>query len=359
MSATEQTVSPINGAADLAEDIKEQILSGHLSPGDRLPTFVELEKNTGLASSTINRAYDRLQKEDLVHRVRGSGVYVAESENIANAQVIGCWGGCFEGGTAYWMKCINGIRNGANDNDVDVMLMPDMPTRGSWKKIDGVVTSPPMHDGLPDPLQGKPRVSMMFDHPTETSVVADEYGGGRKATMRLLELGHRRIASMYFTSDNPYGERRHAGYHDALRGAGIDPPPEFHRECVYRGELEGFTNVARKRMQEWLESGWRDLDVTAILAHNDEIAVGIMQALQQAGLSVPGDVSVIGFDGSDVSTMCYPALTTVKVPLRTIGRRSVSALLQKMEETDRDGPREKIVLDVELVERGTTAPPSR
>ncbi len=357
MSTTEPVVAPINGAADLARNLKEQIISGQLSPGDRLPTFVELEKTTGLASSTINRAYDRLQEEDLVRRVRGSGVYVADSENVASRRVIGCWGTSFGVASGYWLECIHGIRNGTSENDVDMMLMPDLPSEKSWDSIDGVVIAPPLPGELPEPLRGTPRVCVMYDHPTEISVVADEYCGGRQATRRLIELGHRRIASLYFLTDNQYGERRHAGYQAALREAGIEPRPELHRECVDKGDAKGFTNIARKRMQEWLEDDWEELAPTAILAHNDQIAIGVMQALQQAGKRVPHDVSIIGFDDTEISTMCYPSLTTMKVPLRSIGRRSVTALLQKMEGAEKDRPREKIMLDTKLVERETTAPP--
>ena len=94
---------------------------------------------------------------------------------------------------------------------------------------------------------------------------------------------------------------------------------------------------------------------TAIFASSDMAAFGVMRAADDLGISVPGGLSVVGFDDLPEAARVNPALTTVRQPLREMGRVAVNQLLERLE--DPRQPPSRVVLDTELVVRGSTAPP--
>ena len=85
-------------------------------------------------------------------------------------------------------------------------------------------------------------------------------------------------------------------------------------------------------MAEWLDKDWKRSGLTAVLAQNDEVAIGIMDAIRAAGLRVPNDISVIGFDGTEEGAHAKPELTTVAVPLEKIGATAMELLLRQVRE---------------------------
>lgn len=170
------------------------------------------------------------------------------------------------------------------------------------------------------------------------SVVVDNRDGVRQAVRHLHALGHRRLAYV----GGPAGSWSDARRRDGL--ADLAPDVEVvdlgaHAPVFAGGVAAGDLVVA---------SG-----ATAVLAHNDLVALGVLDRLRGRGLRVPEDVSVVGFDDVPVATLVTPALTTVAMPLARLGRTAVDLLL---------GPRDDTVphavLPVELVVRGTTAPPA-
>jgi DNA-binding LacI/PurR family transcriptional regulator len=196
-----------------------------------------------------------------------------------------------------------------------------------------------------------PVVLIDSDHPGATSlsrVVVDDAAGGRAATEYLLSLGHRRIAFVGDRSDNPFhfiwSRDRLRGYRQALEAAGVAPNP---RHCA-EGEpsLAGAREVARAM----LAAPDRP---TAVVAANDMRAVGVLEAAREVGLRVPEQLSVIGYDDVEVAEIV--GLTTMRQPLFRSGQRGTELLLQALRAPETEPVRE--VLPVELVVRGTTAPP--
>ena len=181
---------------------------------------------------------------------------------------------------------------------------------------------------------------------TTDAIVPDNRQGGMVLTRYLLKKGHRRIAEIMGPPNFSTTEERSAGHRQALADAGIDG----RRTIAIHG---GFTrDGGYQAARSILSSG---TDVTAIFAANDLMAVGALAALREAGLRVPQDISLAGFD--DIPTMrdVVPGLTTVRVPMREMGRRSMQVAL-------RDGERQPRVevLPVELIEReSVAAPPAR
>lgn len=149
-------------------------------------------------------------------------------------------------------------------------------------------------------------------------VTANNWQGAFDATRYLLQLGHRRIGFVAGPpSQSPPGERL-AGYRDALMQQGI----LFYEQLVQCGDFTRQTGyLAAQTLMQLHEPP------TAIFACNDPMAFGVMHALQQAGKRVPDDVSVFGFDDITSAAETHPPLSTVRQPLREMGRMGAQILL--------------------------------
>lgn len=172
----------------------------------------------------------------------------------------------------------------------------------------------------------------------------DNYGGAYALTQHLLDLGHRRIALIKGVAGAWDAEERIRGYQDAMAEAGIADTAALE----FQGEFTQGAGYAAA--EEILKATPRP---TAILAANDYCAAGVLSALNSAGIAVPQEMAVAGFDGVTSAQYSLPPLTTVRVPIREIGRRAIQLLLDRLEgEQERDPVRE--VVPVELVIRGST-----
>jgi len=178
-------------------------------------------------------------------------------------------------------------------------------------------------------------------------VSATHWAGARSATEHLLELGHRRIAIIEGRDGWVATEERANGYQAALAGAGVLPSPEL----VDRGNFEIADGYEAARRLLALDD-----PPTAIFASNDNMAIGALHAAAELGFSVPEQLSIVGFDDSELSRVVTPALTTVRQPLEEMGRMAVSLLSRLI-----DGQRVetlRIELATRLVVRRSTAPPT-
>jgi DNA-binding LacI/PurR family transcriptional regulator len=254
----------------------------------------------------------------------------------------------------YYAHLLDGMRQGAQTMRVELMLL-DTPSSPAWSKVDGVighadnVNLPPDH-----PLYSMPRVSMMAALEGVPSIAADDFGGAKAATEYLIGLGHRRIAYLIDTFPGiAQVEQRLGGYQEALRAAGIVAEESWIGPLHSAGAQ--FLARGRDSMKRWLDSGWHDLGCTALLVHNDRAAMGAMEALYSAGIRVPEDVSVIGFDSTEECDLVRPTLTSVRVPLEEIGSRAVELLHDSINE--KSASTANIVLPATLEIRNSTAPP--
>jgi LacI family transcriptional regulator len=195
--------------------------------------------------------------------------------------------------------------------------------------------------GCPLVLCGRPPLRPGSDIP---SVEYDNAGGGYDATQHLIELGHRRILFAGFVPPQTTTQARLAGARRAYEDAGLPaedllvPPSGFTSEAGDRA----VTEALRERSP-----------FTAVVAAADHVAIGCLRALRRAGLRVPEDVSLVGFDDIAVVSDLTPALTTVRVPFGELG--TVSARIAM--DAEERGRYRHIVLPTELVVRESTAPP--
>jgi DNA-binding LacI/PurR family transcriptional regulator len=196
-----------------------------------------------------------------------------------------------------------------------------------------------------------PIVLVDANHPSLTKlnrVVVDDVAGGRVATQHLIELGHRRIGFVGDFLENPFNfissRDRFKGYREALRAAKIPFRKEYHAQGEH-GRFE-----ARNLAIQMLQLAERP---TAIFAASDTQAMGVLEAARDHSLSVPEDLSVIGYD--DIEIAEYLSLTTIRQLLYESGQRGVELLLDVM-----GAPHEKPVCEImptELIVRQTTASP--
>ena len=181
-----------------------------------------------------------------------------------------------------------------------------------------------------------------------TSVGATNFAGGVAATEHLLALGHRRIAYMGPDVALAYNRARMHGYRAALEVGDVELP-------------EGYIHTGQPQYQTGVAGGAGLLDLperpTAVFAATDDIAAGVVEAARGRGLRVPEDLSVVGFNDTETARLLSPPLTTVRQPLREMGRVALRTALRLAAGETLDA--HHVELATELVVRSSTAAPPR
>ncbi len=197
-------------------------------------------------------------------------------------------------------------------------------------------------------------------HKKLDSVQVQNEDGAYMATHYLIQLGHRRIAMIAGNRWSLPARQRHQGYLRALQEVGIPAKPDYYvtadglsRDAAVQAN-DGFNEIAGKLAMEHLLAMPAERP-TAIFAASDILAIGAIQAIRQAGLSVPEDMAVIGFD--DIELAKYLSLTTVQQPMFEMGRLAVETVMEKIE--GRMEEVKHILLSTRLVERGSTTHKNR
>jgi alanine racemase len=193
--------------------------------------------------------------------------------------------------------------------------------------------------------------------PDHDSVEIDDVGGARAAAEHVIGLGHRAVAiigveppapSLRLDPEGVTG-RRLRGYREAFEAIG----QTILDDCMVAGPASVAGGIAA------LDRIWDDgLRPTAILVMSDAMAIGAMHALRDLRLSVPGDISVVGFDDIDLAQHVDPPLTTVHQPIRRKGEEAVRLLLTVVQRRDPAKPEHRR-LDTRLIVRGSTGPAPR
>jgi len=221
------------------------------------------------------------------------------------------------------------------------------------KRVDGVIidSAGSARDGHLERLREAGIPVVLIDRTiggraTRPGVFVDNEAGARDAVRYLLAGGNRRLVFLNGPADLSQSVERLAGVRRAIAEAGIDP--ESVR--LFNGDftLEGGCRL----VEELLAGGRREFD--AIFAANDMTALGALRALRRAGVAVPAQVEVIGFDDIETSRIVDPPLTTVSQPTREMGAEGAALMLRLI--AGRRPRRETVVLSARLEPRGTTRP---
>jgi DNA-binding LacI/PurR family transcriptional regulator len=189
--------------------------------------------------------------------------------------------------------------------------------------------------GVPTVLNGRP----LNPEPGIYYVDSDNLAGGRLATETLLDRGAKRIATITGPMDMSVSHDRLAGYRAALQARGIDSDPYL----IVSGDftVEGGAAAMTRLLEQ-------SPDLDAVFCASDLTALGALQTLAAAGRRVPEDVAIIGFDDARDAAMANPPLTTIRQPIRDLGRTMAKVLLERVAGRS---PEHTTVLPVEVVRR--------
>lgn len=177
---------------------------------------------------------------------------------------------------------------------------------------------------------------------TCTTVNMDHVAGGTLATEHLIHLGHRHILHVGGPSAWNDAQQRYQGYIQALRTHSL---PKYPRLEGVWSATSGYRAV-RQALEE-------HFDFTAVFAGNDQMALGAVAALRGAGLNVPRDVSVVGFDDTPETAFFMPGLTSVRQDFALLGRASVDELMRLMAAPG--GAPRQVMFQPHLIERASTS----
>jgi DNA-binding LacI/PurR family transcriptional regulator len=201
---------------------------------------------------------------------------------------------------------------------------------------------------LRDLCQNIPVVAMDSDLNFKTgAVLVQQKNGSRIATDHLISLGHRQIACIRASQAWRPGRLRYQGWLSSLKEAGLDPGP-----CV---EGDWSAQSGFRAAQRLIKDHWGQF--TGLVVANDQMALGAIRALHEAGISVPDDISIVGFDDIPESGYFLPPLTTICQDFPRIGKLGIQCLLEEIRSGSR-GPRNYVVVPT-LVQRASTAAPKK
>lgn len=348
----------------LVEDLKEQILSGKIKPGDKISSENVLARDYGISRQTVRKAIDILRNEGFVYAEHGRGTFCSEmikqNSSSGNVAVVMTFLSDY-----IFPHIIRGIDEVLEREEYSILLKSTHNYRKLEakcleelvkKNIDGLIIEPSKsrvafkgHDAFS--ILDQYQVPYVFIqgvyHGMEDKpyVVLDDELGGYLITKHLIELGHRKIIGI-FKSDDQQGQGRHSGYVKALTEAGIWYDPErvvwFHTEDMYTLPEEMIRDLAGRIVFD------------AIVSYNDRIAIDAIRGLEAKGFRVPEDVSVAGFDDSELARNFKVPLTTVKHPQSRIGEEAAQLLVKLMKGQTLDADKLHIKMKPELVVREST-----
>jgi len=325
-----------------------------------MPTIHDVARESGVSISTVSRVIQgasnvlpetRERVEEAIRRLDYHPNRLAQqfrTQQTKNILVI-----VPSIGNTFYSEILAGIESVANKHDYALLLV-DSHGKGdiemrccdmlAQKLVDGIITFSTgiQKDKLKQLARQYPIViaCRYFADTTIPNVTIDNIKAIKDITGYLLNLGHRRVCYLAGPSDILLYQDRLGGFQEALRERGlkVDPDLILHCDASIRGGYDAVSALLNARR-----------DFTALVASGDTMAIGAIRALNDAGLKVPEDVAVAGFDDISMSTLFTPTLTTVRQPKYQIGARAMEKLLDLISGKELSNWRD--VLNYELVIR--------
>jgi LacI family transcriptional regulator len=302
-------------------------------------TITEIAKAAGVSLTTVSRALNNIDhpmsketRERILKTAREMGYQpnlVARSLRTDRSLTIGIIVENIQ--SPFTPPIIRGIQDHLKpegysstiiNSDWDPKIESDAIQSLNSRQIDGIIFVETWHRSSTavQRMTTKPFVFVhrLFNGHCANSVIPDDYGGARLITHHLLEIGHRRIAFINGPEDWDASRRRLKGYRDELAASDI----AYDTRLVRGGDWEvkgGYLST-----QALISAGDRP---TAIFAANDLMALGAIYALQDAGLRVPQDIMVAGYDNRNFTSLVRPSITTVTLPCYEMGEAAAKLML--------------------------------
>jgi len=323
----------------LKEYLKEIIRSGGVLPKEKLPSESELVRQFKISRHTVRHAFGDLENEGWIYREQGKGTFCAyrgrQKEKkiavlttyISNYIFPYIIRGIEE--TLCELEYSFSIASTGNDKSKEEECMK----RILKQDISGLIVEPTksarpnINHKYFQELTNR-NIPYIFLHATYADldpayIIMDDEKGGFIATEYLLKLGHKDIAGI-FLSDDMQGVKRQAGFLAALKEYGIPTNAEFIGNYTTEQMFTYPYQFTKKILQKKRKP-------TAIFCYNDQIAIQVIEAIRKSKLQVPQDISLVGYDNSNLATATEIKLTTVNHPKEEMGQRVASMIVEMID----------------------------
>lgn len=317
----------VNGNGYVSEDTREKVMKAVRDLNYRRNGLARSLKRqrtetVGLVLGDLSNPYStelaNSVRESL--QIKGYNLFICISEHSANEDIV-----AFE-------SFVN--------HNVDGMIIASRSNPDGDERLLEIVES-----NMPAVVIGRD-----FYHGKVDYVSADNLTGGYEATRHLIDLEHRRIGFIGANIINREKLKRLQGYLKALEDHGIEPDERLitgSRDSLLESPGYSTEKMGYEGMKRLLSLPKRP---SAVFARNDFTAIGAMTAIKEAGLSIPQDIAIVGFDDIPLAIHAVPALTTVRQPVRLQGQLASELLLNRIV-GDNDAPKTEHILNCELIIR--------
>jgi LacI family transcriptional regulator, repressor for deo operon, udp, cdd, tsx, nupC, and nupG len=358
----------------LAQQLRRQLLwlitTGALSPGERLPPVRDLAGRLGINLHTVRAAYRKLEDGGLVVTRQGRGTYVLPLDSRRLAQIAATFSTHTVGviipsmANPFYHAFLQGVEEVASADGTLVFVCNthDVPSKAASYyaqmaavQVDGIIIAshdtaelaPGAEDGREVGWAPMPAVTVDWPECTGPSVTLDLQDAGYQASRHLLEHGHRRVGLITVAGDASNVRPVEAGYRRALGEAGLPADPAQIARVSSFETAAGGDGVRRLLALEH--------PPTSIFAIADTLALGALAEIKRAGLRVPHDIALAGFNDIPASGMVDPPLTSVAAPVREMGAHAMRMLQEQI--AGRPLAQMQVVLPVALVVRASCGCP--
>ena len=328
---------------ELVNWVKEKVKTKELKPGDKLYSENELSSMFSMSRQTVRHGISKLEQEGIVKRIQGSGTYICEKEaankpRTFNIAVVTTYVDryIFPNVIKEMEKVISkagyftqiAFTNNTLERESSILQ-----TFLNNNIVDGIIVEP-TKSGIPNPNielyheitdRKIPIVFINSYYPNLDlpHVAMDDTKAGRLAVDYLIEAGHTNIAGI-FKADDRQGHFRYSGYVQGLLDAGL----KIHDDNIAWIDTEDTNHMedSEKRILKRLEG------CSGCVCYNDEVAVSIVKICKKYNINIPGQLSIVSIDDSDMAGRCEIPLTSVAYPITELGEKAAKNLIHLIED---------------------------
>ena len=335
-----------------------------------MPTIRDVAKKAGVATTTVSRVLNNSGYVSVATRARVEAAIqelgyvpnrVARSLRLKRTNTLALV--VTDITNPFWTTIVRGVEDAANEAGFTVVLCntDESPAKQDaylqvllQKRVDGILLAPVRSMAEPVAvIQRQGVLVVVLDRRVPGAAVdvvrCDSEGGAYQLVRCLLDLGHRRIGMLTGPEDVSTSVDRVVGYRRALREAGL-------------GEADEWVRYGHFTIDSGAQGAYEMLDLhsrpTALFAANNFIATGALRVLREAGLDVPGDVSLVTFDELPCDPSSTPFLTVADQPGYEMGQQATELLIARLSDPAANGYKE-IVLPTQIVVRRSCGPPEQ
>lgn len=336
--------------AGVERDLIEQIRDGHLKAGECILSENEISRKYNISRRSSRKAIDNLIEQNLLYRIPGKGTFVAGDNDVSRRTEAAFTISYIvpDIDDLFIAEICHGLQDAANQNHCNLLIQSSNGDINQENQNIKYLINHSISGAIIFPNWGRVNIDALvrlkekkipfvlidryFSDFDTNYVVVDNSRGAYEATCRLAANGHRKIAHLYGTAGSANDERLN-GYLTALGESGIVYNSAYvikMNPLLNRGDGD--------RFEPDMEGGYQGMRTllalpeppTAVFAGNDYQAIGAMRAIKEAGLKVPDEIAVIGFDDLKISPLLEVPLTTIRQPKYEIGQVALHILLEKL-----------------------------